>query len=106
VPDTTINWLQALFNLLWLFGLALILAALSYADWLAHARGVRTRQLLGTPSFQRPFSTGMSLISLGLFFLSRGWFEHILWAAFTILFTWQSWSMWRGSRPQPEDPNE
>jgi hypothetical protein len=104
--NAMINWLQVFFNLLWLLGLALILAAFSYTNWLAHARGVRTRQLLGTLTFQRPFSIGMGLISLGLFFLSRGWLEHVLWAAFTLLFAWQSWGTWRGSQSRPEGSDE
>lgn len=88
-----IDWLHVAFNALWLLGLALILAAFSYAGWLAQARGMRTRQLLGTPTFQLSFTIGMGLVSLGLFFLGRGWLEHVLWAAFTVVFAWQAWSL-------------
>lgn len=94
-----IDWLQVLFNLFWLLGLALILAAFSYSSWLAHTRGVRARQLLGSPIFQLPFSIGLSLVSLGLVFLGRGWLERGLWAVLAVLFTWQTWSLWRRSRP-------
>jgi hypothetical protein len=90
-----INWLQLLFNLPWLLGLALILAALSYVDWLAHTRGAPIRQLLGTHTFQLPFSIGLGLVSLGLFFLSRNWFEYFLWAVFAALFAWQAWNLKR-----------
>jgi hypothetical protein len=90
-----INWLQLIFHLLWICGLALILAAFSYADWLAHVRGVRTRHLLGSPTFQRPLSIGLALISLGLIFLSRSWLEQIIWAILAVLVARQAWGLWR-----------
>ena len=95
-----IDWPQVAFNSLWIIGCAVVLAAFSYANWLAHARGVRTRQLLGMPVFQLPFSIGFVLVTLGLFFLGRGWLERGLWAIFAVLFTWQSWSLWRSRRRQ------
>jgi hypothetical protein len=76
-----------------------ILAAFSYTYWLAHMRGVRTRKLLGTPGFRLCFSIGLTLVSLGLFFLGRGWLERSLWAAAALLCAWQSWGLWgRGRR--------
>ena len=92
-----INWLQAFSNLPWLFGLALILAAFSYANWLAHLRRAPTRQLLSAPTFQLPFTIGLGLVSCGLFLLGRGWLEHVLWAVLTLLFAWQAWGLWRGA---------
>jgi hypothetical protein len=94
-----IDWLQVLFNLFWLIGLALILAAFSYTSWLAYTRAVRTGRLLGSPTFQLPFSIGPSLVSLGLVFLGRGWLERGLWAVLAVLFAWQTWSLWRRGRP-------
>ncbi len=95
-----IDWLHVAFNALWVLGSALILAALSHANWLAQARHARTRQLLSAPAFQLPFSIGLGLISGSLFLLSRGWLEHVLWAILTITFAWQAWSM-RRSSPAP-----
>jgi hypothetical protein len=85
-----IDWLSVFYNGLWILGCALILAALSYTSWLAQAQGERLRPLLDAFVFQFPFSIGMGLISLGAFFLARGWLEHLLWAIFVILFLWQS----------------
>jgi len=90
------NWLRVAFNALWVIGCAVCLAAFSHAHWLAHAQGRRTRDLLGAPTSQLPFSIGLSLVSLGLFFLSRGWLEHAVWATFVVLFAWQAWGLWRG----------
>jgi hypothetical protein len=93
-----IDWFRVAFHALWIIGCALILAALSYANWLAHLRGVRTRQLLSVPAFQFPFSIGLGLISCGLGLLSRGWLEHLLWAILAFLFAWQAWNLWRGGK--------
>ena len=90
-----INWPQLLFNLPWLLGLALILAALSYVDWQAHTRGARARDLLGASAFQSLFSAGLGLVSLSLFFLGHSWLERVLWAIFTALFAWQAWNLRR-----------
>jgi hypothetical protein len=92
------NWLHLVFNALWVVGSALILAVLSYANWLAYMRGMHTRQLLGSSPFQLPLSIGLGLVSLGLFFLGRGWLEHFLWVVFVVLFAWQAWGSWRKSR--------
>lgn len=91
-----IDWPSVVFNALWIVGCAIILAAFSYTNWLAHLRGVRTRHLVGASSFQLPLFTGLGLISLGLFFLSRGWLEYVLWAVFFTFFAWQSWRLWQG----------
>lgn len=91
-----IDWPHIVYNGLWIVGCAVILADFSYANWLAHVYGVRTRQLLGRRGFQLVFFVGLSLIALGLFFLGHGWLEHALWALLAFLCAWQSWSLWRG----------
>lgn len=93
-----IDWFEVLYNALWIIGCATIVAAYSYTHWMAHVQGVRTRQLLGTPAVQLPFSIGLCMVSLGLFFLSRGWLEHVVWAAFVVLSAWQSWRLWQSGR--------
>lgn len=93
-----IDWPHVAFNALWIVGCAVILAAFSHTHWLAHAQGIGTRQRLRTATFELPFAVGLCLISLGLFFLGRGWLERVVWAAFAILFAWQSWRVWTSSR--------
>ena len=85
-----INWLNLLYNIPWILGLAIILAAFSYADWQAHLSGHKLRQRLNAPSFQRPLSLGLLLVSLSLLFLARTWWERLIWAVFAALFIWQS----------------
>ncbi len=88
-----INWLHLLYNLLWIVGLAIIVAALSYVNWLAGVRRERLRTLLGQAVFQFPFNVGLTMVSLGLFFLERGRIERIVWGVFALLFAWQAWAL-------------
>ena len=93
-----IDWPHVALNALWITGCATILAALSYASWVAYENSVPTRQLLRMPGLQLPFAIGMDLISLGLLFLSRSWLERLLWAFCVIFFAWRSWELWRISQ--------
>jgi hypothetical protein len=95
VGDRVIDWPPVALNVLWIIGCAVILAAFSYANWMAHMHGVSTRHLLRAPSFQLPFLIGMGLISLGLFVLSRSWLERLLWGVCIIFFVLRLWELWR-----------
>ncbi len=86
----TINWLNLLYNLPWIFGLAMILAAFGYADWQAHRSNQKLKQRLNAPSFQLPLSLGLLLVSLSLLLLAHTWWERVIWAVFAALFIWQS----------------
>ncbi|RMF35770.1 MAG: hypothetical protein D6759_04415 [Chloroflexi bacterium] len=89
-------------NALWVVGLAIILAAFSYADWLAHDWGVSSRQVLSSSIFWVPFSTGMALVCLGLALVGRGGWERVVWAALALLFAGQGWTMKRSRRDREE----
>lgn len=90
-----IDWLNILYNTLWIFGLALILAAFSYASWQADQQGQKLRQRLDSISFQFPLSIGLTFVSLGLTFLAQVWWERLIWLVFVGLFLFQSWqSRW------------
>ncbi len=86
-----IDWLNVLFNALWIVGLAIILAAFSYNDWLAHTNGVKLRQQLSASAFQTPLTIGLILVSLSLALLADVWWERALWGAFVALFALQWW---------------
>ena len=83
------DWQQVVVNSLWIVGLAVIVAALSYHDWLAHRNRVRLRDVLATSSWQQPFSAGIGLVCLGLALTGRVWWEHLVWAALGLAFGWQ-----------------
>ncbi len=89
-------------NALWIIGLATILAAFSYADWLAHERGRPSRRVLLSSTFWGPFSVGVVLVCLGLVLSSREWWERAVWAALALLFAWQGWTIKRSRRDREE----
>lgn len=84
-----LDWGYVLASGLWIGGLAVILASLSYHDWLAQVRGARLRDLLATPGFLLAFSAGLLLFSLGLLFLRPSWLEKAGWGISAGFFLWQ-----------------
>jgi len=82
-------------NALWIMGLAVVLAALSYASWLADQRKTRLRRVLNEAVFQVPFAAGMTLTCAGIFFHSRSLLERIAWAVLAVLFAAQGVATWR-----------
>jgi len=86
-----IDWLNIFFNLFWIVGLAIIVAAFSYSDWQATGQRLKLRQLLKRPSFQLPLSLGLTLISLSLALLTPVWWERLIWLIFVSIFTAQTW---------------
>ncbi|HOU40219.1 MAG TPA: hypothetical protein PK829_03020 [Promineifilum sp.] len=73
-----INWLTIVAHASWIAGLALILAALSYHNWLAGQAGHSLRAELAGQSFQRVLLVGMLLVGLGLSGISRGAWQQVL----------------------------
>ena len=90
-----IDWWALLVNSLWILGLAVILSAFSYADWQAHRRGCRLRQVLARPGFGVSFSMGAVLFCLGLLLGGRSALERVAWAVLAVLSAVQAWQNWR-----------
>ena len=95
-----IDWYGVFRNGLWIAGLAVILAAVSYADW---QRGLQTpkgsiRNALGRPGFLAAFCIGMVLFCAGLALSSSQWWETVAWALLGFLFAWQGFAAWWRSR--------
>lgn len=67
-----INWFSVAANGLWLIGLALILAAFSYHQWLAGQSGQPIGRVLNNPSFQRWAVIGLLLVGIGLALTADG----------------------------------
>ena len=93
-----IQWGEIGINALWILGVALALAALSYRDWGAHRRGVPRLQALSAPVFLAPFAMGIVLVCVSLFFKARSPLERACWAVCSVLLTGQSifWLRVRG----------
>ena len=73
-----IDWVNVAFSSLWIAGLALILAALSYYYWLAKEEGIAVGTALQQPSFIRFMYGGLLLVGLGLLGTSSNTFETFL----------------------------
>lgn len=80
-----INWQSVIFNSFWIFGLAIILAALSYYYWQADQEGNRLRTELGGLGFQRVLWIGLVFIGIGLAGTSSHLWEIILWGLVTLI---------------------
>jgi putative inorganic carbon (HCO3(-)) transporter len=79
-------------------GLALVVASLSWASWLAVRRGTRLRAAVATSGVQACLNLGLTLVSAGLFLSARSALEHLLWCAFLFWFVAQAFSALRSRR--------
>jgi hypothetical protein len=86
-----IDWYSVGFSALWIFGLGLVTAALSFANYLASQQKRRFRQALERPACQ-------IMIDLGLVFFCLGWtgsvsgtWERIVWAVLALIFAVRTW---------------
>ncbi len=87
-----IDWYSVGFGALWILGLGLVLAALSFASYLASQRKRRFRQALEMPACRIMIGLGLVFFCLGQTgSVSAAW-ERILWAVLALIFavwTWQ-----------------
>ena len=90
-----IDWRLVGFAALWITGLSVVLAALSFADYTASQEGWRTRAVLGRPVYQLALDVGLLLFCLGLAGSARAAWELLLWVALAMVFAYQGWAAWR-----------
>jgi hypothetical protein len=58
-------WAYVIINAVWIFGLAVILAAFGWHDFLAHTRKRKLGELLRGESFLKPLYLGLTLVAGG-----------------------------------------
>lgn len=68
-------------NGLWVLGLALVLAVLSWGYWAAQVEEERMRDVLGRPALRRTMDLGLAVFCVGLAATSQPWWQRVLWAA-------------------------
>lgn len=85
-----IDWSVVGFGALWIGGLALLLAAVSVADYEAHQRQTRLRAVLGAGGYPVALNTGLALFCLAMLGGSRAWWETALWAGLALAFVYQA----------------
>ena len=66
-------------NSLWILGLSLLLATLSWAHWVARQEEAPMREVLGRAGLRIPVDVGLLLFCAGLAATSRRWWERVLW---------------------------
>jgi len=88
-------------NSLWILGLAILLAALSWAHWVANTKKVRLRAVLGRPWAQRVLTLGLILLCAGLAATGRTWWERALWALLAV--AWGVSAAGRGPAPAGDE---
>lgn len=81
-----IDWTNLGFNALWIVGLAIILAAVSYHAWLAGEASQRLRDALSLPSWKVPVSAGalLACVGFGLGLAERPW-ERVVWTVLSLV---------------------
>jgi len=86
-------------NSLWIVGLALLLAALSWAHGVAVVERLRFRQALARPGVRRAWDIGLVLFCAGSAATVRAWWERALWGLLAL-----GWivRLWWNRRAQPE----
>lgn len=107
-----LDWWLLVRGVLWIMGLALMVAVWSYARWWAGQRGLSLRRAVGLPLFAVPCCAGLALFSLGLALSARTWWETAAWAILAVLsLTQAAYSaharrLQRFRRDQPHHVNE
>jgi ABC-type nickel/cobalt efflux system permease component RcnA len=95
-----IDWWGLVSNLLWVVGLAIVLAAFSMAHYRARTGQVRLRQWLRGAGFQFPFCIGIILVGLGVALSGQEWWEKIIGGLVALAFVVEALRLWRR---QPTD---
>lgn len=78
-------------NSLWVAGLALLLATLSWAWWAASVEGVRARAALARAGARRVWGLGLALFGAGMAATGRAWWERALWGALAVAMLIYGW---------------
>jgi hypothetical protein len=87
-------------NSLWILGLAVLLAVLSWARWIAQTEQSDLRIVLNQPSIQTALDVGLFLFCAGLAATGRAWWERVLWGLLAVAWVVQVWVVWANARKQ------
>lgn len=94
-------------NSLWILGLAVLLAVVSWARWIAQTEQSQLRIVLKRPSTQIALDVGLSFFCAGLAATGRTWWERILWGLLAAAWVVQVWLARANARKQkPSDENK
>jgi len=88
-----IDWLNLLFNSIWIIGIALALAVFSIAYYQAQLGKVKIGSILGAPKFVLPLHLAGVLFSLGMALTSSRWWEILLWIVLMGWFVYEGYKI-------------
>ena len=86
-----IDWYSVGFGALWILGLGLVTAALSFANYLASQQKRRFRQALEMPACRIMIDLGLVFFCVGLAGGVSAVWERLLWAVLALVFALQTW---------------
>ena len=86
-----IDWYSVGFSALWILGLGLVVAALSFANYQAGQQKQRFKQARERPASRIMIDLGLVFFCLGLTGSVSSIWERILWAILALVFTVQTW---------------
>ena len=93
-----IDWSSTVLNMLWILGLAVILAVVSYYRW--QAEGV-LRQACRGAAFQVSLAAGVGLFGVGMAAVADSWWRRGIWGVLVLLALGQGWQVtqsWRKAK--------
>jgi len=98
-----IDWYALFANALWVIGLAVVLAAISWSFYAASRSAVSVRRQLAAPGFNLAASLGMMLVMLGLALQSEALWQIPIWLVMAVIFAYKAWLAWQErNRLQPD----
>jgi hypothetical protein len=74
------------FASLWIVGLAIVLAALGFADYNRQTAKCGFRQEVGRPAYQVAIDAGLALFCLGQLGAAQPWWQTVLWGLLALAF--------------------
>jgi hypothetical protein len=77
---------------LWIAGLAVLLAVLSWAHWIAAGQQTRMRVVLAHARPRQVLHLGLALLCAGLAATGRAWWERVLWGLLTGIWGVCAWA--------------
>jgi len=86
-----IDWIGVATNSLWIMGLAVCLAALSFADYDAHHTGRKLRQVLASSGYSLALWSGLALFCAGVALSGGRWWERGLWGVLALMAAVEVW---------------
>ena len=99
-----IDWLNLIYNTLWILGLALALATLSSTSWEASRDHEKFRVRLNRPATHIALNLAGVLFCAGLATTSKKTYEIILWAILGVAFAGQMIYLMISSSNHPAPP--